>query len=206
MRHWPAASALSANGSRENSTNATPATTPSAATNATTNLTTAAHKTTGPSAARPAPPSGTSACPASLLPYLDQQQQPAVSGVNITNSTLDGAINNAISRKQLNGPHQQPAPAFQAPPVQPAVPPWPPAAIKQGLTCTMEVSHLAAALPGSADVCNVILIKNNLMSVLYSWQLMWESATGPGLEAVAADGDVLITSSGAGEVLLRCGM
>lgn len=62
----------------------------------------------------------------------------------------------------------------------------------------MEVSHLAAALPGSKDVCNIILIRNNLLSVLYSWQLMWDSGTEPGFEAVAADGDVLITSSGTG--------
>lgn len=62
----------------------------------------------------------------------------------------------------------------------------------------MEVSHLAAALPGSADVCNVILIRNNLLSVLYSWQLMWDLETKGGLEAVAADGNVLITSTGSG--------
>jgi hypothetical protein len=58
----------------------------------------------------------------------------------------------------------------------------------------MEVSHLAVAMPGSADVCSAFRIKNNLMSALYSWQLVWEPGAAGGLAAAGADGAVVIAS------------
>lgn len=75
---------------------------------------------------------------------------------------------------------------------------WPPQALKQGLTCTMELSQLTIALPGTSKACTVLAITNNLLSTLYSWQLVWQPAS-KALTATSATGAVLLNSTGEGQ-------
>lgn len=79
------------------------------------------------------------------------------------------------------------------PPDAAALPIWPPPALQQGLSCTMELSQLSVALPGSNKVCTVLSITNNLLSTLYSWQLVY---TSQGLTPSSATGAVLLNSTG----------
>lgn len=90
--------------------------------------------------------------------------------------------------------HQDATSAGQ--PSPPPVFPWPPPALRQGLTCTMEVSQLSVSLPGSNRVCTVLSISNNLLSTLYSWQLIWQPAGSAGLTAVAATGAIMLNNTG----------
>jgi len=75
---------------------------------------------------------------------------------------------------------------------------WPPPALKQGLTCTMELSQLSVAVPGTDRVCTVLSIRNNLLSILYSWQLVWQPGS-EGLTATSASGAVLLNNTGLGK-------
>lgn len=74
---------------------------------------------------------------------------------------------------------------------------WPPPALKQGLTCTMELSQLSVAVPGTDRVCTVLSIRNNLLSILHSWQLVWQPREG--LTATSASGAVLLNNTGLGK-------
>jgi hypothetical protein len=57
----------------------------------------------------------------------------------------------------------------------------------------MELSQLSVALPGTNQVCTVLGITNNLLSTLYSWQLVF---TSKGLAPSSATGAVLLNSTG----------
>lgn len=59
----------------------------------------------------------------------------------------------------------------------------------------MELSQLSIALPGSNRVCTVMSITNNLLSILYSWQLLWQPAS-KALRATNATGAQLLNSTG----------
>ncbi|WIA28811.1 hypothetical protein OEZ86_011340 [Tetradesmus obliquus] len=143
-------------------------------------------------------PASSGACPARLLTLLQeqhnkqqqqkqqQQQQPRRAAAG--NATKNATKQNSTSDQE---PQQQPASQEQR---RQQLPAWPPEPLRSGLTCTMEVSHLAVAMPGSAHVCSAFRIKNNLMSALYSWQLVWEPGAAGGLLAAGADGAVVISS------------
>lgn len=130
----PYLNATSANGTTDSSTTA--------------NATTAESPAPDPSAS-PAVGKGASACPAALLPYLKQQQQPAHNSANTTQDVNGSAVgtndtsNNATqqhgSRKKEEKAQEQQQQPNQGQKQQ-LVPAWPPPALKQGLTCTMEVS------------------------------------------------------------------
>jgi hypothetical protein len=57
----------------------------------------------------------------------------------------------------------------------------------------MELSQLSVALPGTNQVCTVLSITNNLLSTLYSWQLVF---TSKGLAPSSATGAVLLNNTG----------
>lgn len=76
---------------------------------------------------------------------------------------------------------------------QPGAFPWPPPALKQGLACTMELSQLSVAVPGTNKVCTVLGITNNLLSILHSWQLVWQQRGMVGEQATRA---TLLNSTG----------
>jgi hypothetical protein len=126
-------------------------------------------------------------CPANLPAYLDQQQK-VTDFLRLGNGSSNVMpVNKTDSSKGED----------KGPPLQlPEVPLWPPAAQQQGLTCTLEVSHLATALPGSKHICNVLRIKNNLLSVLHSWQMVWQMQSADALAAVGVDGAMLTDSRG----------
>jgi hypothetical protein len=62
----------------------------------------------------------------------------------------------------------------------------------------MELSQLTLALPGTNRVCTVLSITNNLLSILYSWQLVWQPASQE-LAATAASRAVLLNGTGLGK-------
>jgi hypothetical protein len=73
---------------------------------------------------------------------------------------------------------------------------WPPPALKQGLTCTLELSQLSVALPGTDTVCSVLRISNNLAVQVHSWQLVWQVPDGSLATAAAPMGATLVGGGG----------
>jgi hypothetical protein len=59
----------------------------------------------------------------------------------------------------------------------------------------MELSQLSFVLPGTNRVCTVLGVTNNLLSILYSWQLVFQPGS-KGLTATAATGALLLNSTG----------
>jgi hypothetical protein len=145
-------------------------------------------------------PTASGACPARLLtllqeqPRTQQQQQPPQTVES--NKTKNGTTHSDKDSQEFKQQQQQQASqkVRNQQQQQQQLSVWPPEPLRSGLTCTMEVSHLAVAMPGSADVCSAFRIKNNLMSALYSWQLVWEPGAAGGLLAAGADGAVAIAS------------
>ncbi len=115
------------------------------------------------------------ACPGDLLQLLERLQLDQVDGITTTNGSAQGSV-----------------------------PAWPPRAPKQGLACTVEVSQLAVALPGSSTACGALSIRNNLLSVLHSWQLQFRPARDGGLVPADADGALLIPAPEEGEAIHVC--
>jgi hypothetical protein len=75
---------------------------------------------------------------------------------------------------------------------------WPPPAAKDGMACTLEVSYLALALPGSPTLCIVARLQNNVQSPLSSWQLVGEFRSAPDLGLTSATGAELLSQGNGG--------
>lgn len=60
---------------------------------------------------------------------------------------------------------------------------------------TLELSQLSFVLPGTNSLCTVLGVTNNLLSILHSWQLVFQPGS-KGLTAAAATGALLLNSTG----------
>jgi hypothetical protein len=117
-------------------------------------------------------------CPAELVLALLKQSRE----LKVTTSASSNQASGSSSGSQEGPPSGQPGALL-----------WPPPALKQGLACTMELSQLSVAVPGTNQVCTVLGITNNLLSTLHSWQLVWQQRGMVGEQATRA---TLLNSTG----------